>query len=246
MAEHRKHVKDTLQAECDASAKTEAMSRLWDTVRKNATLIKEPTRNIKKYVKDYMDYFKSMYYDQGYKDQKTSSGALVYKSFESFVFASFSANFGEKYETMEAVENSLYAKGKEESKDRLLAYYLADALGIRYTEDELENLAKEKGTAWAKKQMADMKDAFTPDANATEEEKKNLSATLLYYYGFNSVEEIPDDFFTWETYVETYGEEYLYYVYHADAVMEKLYELNYKADGTGTLTYKDIAYKAAK
>ena len=251
---HRESIRKELQDACDEKAKNTAMSRLWDAAMKNTTLIKEPVRNIKKYVKSNMDYYKYLYYDpneyysNGAKNQKTSSGAYYYTDFEDFLLSMYVVN-GVTYSSQKDVENALYAEGRDVAKENLLAYYLADVLGIRYTEEELVALSQEKGTEWAKEQVEGMREQYTPAEDATAEEKSQLSNALLYYYGLNSVEEITDDFFTWEDYVAYYGEDALYGGYHIDAVMMKLYDLNYKldADGNeiGTLKYNNIDYKAS-
>lgn len=254
IAAHRESIRKELQDECDAKAKKTAMSRLWDAAMKSTTLLKEPKANVKEYVSMNMDNYKYLYYDpnmyfsNGAKNQKTSSGAYLYKDFEEFVTTMHSTD-GVTYTTQEQVEDALYAEGLKKAKENLLAYHLADALGVRYTEEQLLAMAKEKGTAWAKEQVDGLREAYTPAKDATEEEKQKLADALLYNLGFTGVDQITDDLYTWEDYVAYYGESALYGAYHMDAVMEKLYELNYRVnehgEEIGSLKYNKTTYKAS-
>lgn len=251
---HRESIRKQLQDECDAAAKKTAKSRLWDAAMNNTTLLKEPKKNVKEYVAMNMDYYKYLYYDpnqyypSGAKNQKTSSGAYYYADFEEFLLSMYVGS-GVTYSSVKDVENALYAEGLKNAKENLLAYHLADALGLRYTEEQLLQMVQEKGTAWAKEQIEAMREAYTPAKDATEEEKKSLANALLYNFGLTGVEQITDDFYTWEDYVEYYGESALHGSYHMDAVMDKLYELNYRVDAEGneigTLKYVKQPYKAS-
>ena len=254
VAAHKESIRKMLQDECDAEAAADAKKAIWDAACAKATLVKEPKRNIKNYVKDELAYYKYLYYDCGYKDQKTAvkpdgtGGEYYYKDFEEFVTTMFQAS-GVKYDSLAAVENALYAEGREIVKKNLLAYYLADALNVRYTDEQLETMLKEKGTAWAADVIKEMRRTLNDEkgASTADAEIQNIAAQLLSsFYDSTakkyviSAAEVTDDFITWEYYRDFYGEDALYGAYHVDAVAEKLYQINAK-----NINYKDTDYTAS-
>lgn len=243
VAAHRESIRKTLQDECDEAARHDALEALWAEAIKNATVIKKPTRNLKEYENAQIALYKYYFYDMGYKDQKTSSGAKLYDSFEEFLISMVAADTGITYKSEKEIRTHFYAEALDIAKENLLAYHLADVFELRFTEEEL--LAKEKadGEKWAKDAIEELREEYR---TATDAELKDLKS----YYGFNSADEIPDDLVTWESYADSVGgKDMLYGGYHVLAVSEKLYELNYRldADGNeiGTLTYKDVDYKAS-
>lgn len=243
VAAHRESIRKTLQDECDEAARQDALKALWAEAIKNAEVIKKPSRNLKEYENAKIATYKYYFYDLGYKDQKTSSGAKVYDDFEDFLISMVLAETGITYKTEKEVRTHFYAEALDIAKENLLAYHLADIFELRMTEEQLLAKEKEDGEKWAKDAIEDLREQYRT-ATATElKELKN-------YYGFNSAAEIPDDLVTWEAYADAMGgKDMLYGGYHVLAVAEKLYELNYRlnAEGEeiGTLKYKDVDYKAS-
>ena len=269
---HRESIRKELQDKCDETAKKQAISRLWDKAVENAQLIKVPERNVKKYVKEQMDYAKAMYYDYGYN--------TIYDTFESFMtkyYYTKEDDNGEEipFTSLEAIEEDLRKDGEKLVLKNLLVYYIADALEIRYTDAEVLSIMQEKGTAWAKEQIEaarkEILDTYTveklqstyPDTKKNSTDKKTQKEELFAEYGATSYEDClakmlaetkcasweeyakkcyPDDAADWKTYVDSYGEEYLHGLYHAEAVHTKLYEVNLEA---GNVEYKDTEYKAS-
>lgn len=269
---HRESIRKELQDACDASAKKDAISRLWDKAVENAVLIKVPTADVNKYVREQMNYAKAMYYDYGY--------STIYDTFESFMTKYYYTKEGDDgkditFSSLDAIEEDLKKDGQKLVLKNLLVYYIADALEIRYTEGEILAIMQEKGAAWAKEQIdaarQEILDTYTveklkstyPDTKENSTDEKTQKETLFAQYGASSYEDClakmlaetkcktwdeyakklyPDDAANWETYVENYGEEYLHGLYHADAVHLKLYDVNLEG---GNVTYKDVDYKAS-
>ena len=269
---HRESIRKELQDACDEKAKKQAISRLWDKAVENAQLIEVPKANVKKYVKEQMDYAKAMYYDYGYSS--------IYETFESFMTKYYYTKEGDDgkditFPTLDAIEEDLWKDGQKLVLKNLLVYYIADQLDIRYTDAEVLAMMQEKGAVWAKEQIEaarkEILDTYTveklkstyPDTKKNPTDKKTQKEELFAEYGATSYEDClakmlaetkcasweefakkyyPDDSANWETYVENFGEEYLHGVYHAEAVQAKLYEVNF---GAGNVEYKDVPYKAS-
>ena len=234
VAEHFAYTKQKLQHACDEIAKKEATSRLWDKVMVNTQVLDLPSRNVEQHVKAIRDSYKSAAYDMGYMAQ------MKIDNFEDFVVQYIAAIEGKTYATYADVEDAWYAEARQAVKTNLLTYYLAELLGVRYTDGELEAQLAEKHAAWAKKQAADMIAAFTPKENATDKEKQNLKDTLAYY-GYSDVSEIKAEDFPLEMYIESYGEENLYGGIQLDRVIRELYAVNYVSEN-GNATYKDTDF----
>lgn len=234
VAAHRESVRKTLQDACDAEVAAAAKKAIWDAAASATTMIKEPKRNIKNYVKGVLTQYKTYYYDYGYKNQTTADGTPYYKDFEEFLVTMYSVS-GVTYDSQAAIENALYNEGKEIVKKNLLAYYLADVMGIRYTTEQMDAMIVEKGAAWAASVVNEIRRTLNKtlgESTAPEDVQAAASEILSYYYNsttggyYITAADITDNFVTWETYLAMYGEENLYGAYHVDLVAEKLYELN--------------------
>lgn len=236
---HKNFIKKMLQDECDAEAAVLAKQKLWEAACNAALMIKEPKRNLKNYVKETLNQYKYYYYDLGYKNQG-------YKNFEEFLVTMYTID-GSAYTTQEEIENALYEEAKEMAKKNLTTYYLADAFGVRMSDEQLENELVTRGTAWVGEVVAEMKRLLDAQAKDADEEDKGASTAsqdvqsvaqeLLSYLSFTSSEEVPADIVTWEYYRDYFGEENLYAAYHLDLVAEELYKLN-----LSNITYNDIDY----
>ena len=230
VAAHRESIRKMLQDAVDAEVAAAAKKAIWEAASKATTMIKEPKRNIKNYVKGVLNKYKTYYYDYGYKNQTTADGTPYYKDFEAFLVTIYS-----EYSSQAAIESALYDEGKEIIKKNLLAYYLADALGIRYTTEQMDVMIVEKGHAWAAAVVNEIRRTLNGtlgESTAPEDVQTAASEILSYYYNsttggyYITAADVTDDFVTWETYLAMYGEENLSGAYHVDLVAEKLYELN--------------------
>ena len=255
IAAHRESIRKQLQDESDELARKDAIKKVWAAVCDKATFVKVPERNIKNYVKQNMAWYIYLYYDpnqyfpNGAKNYETSTGVLVYDDFDEFLASYYVVSNDDgsttTFKSEKEVRAHLYAEGKEIAKNNLLAYLLADLLDLRYTAEELEALKNEKGAAWIKERVDELRAELTVTVETPSAEKEKIEKTLAQL-GFKNAAEIPDDYLTMEDYVTTYGDvDTLYGLYHVEAIAEKLYELNYKNGGEdATLTYKDVDYVA--
>ncbi len=215
IAAYEKHVKTTLQEECDAAAKAEAKEALWNAVLAKTSLIKEPKRNIKNYVNQYLDDAMAYWTDGGYSVEKNKvTGDFKYKNFDNFLLTYYCTTLDPKrndrtdangkkltYDSREEYEETLYNEGRTIIKGNLLTYLLADAMDCRYTESELLAMAKERGTAWAKEQIEtgrkQILETYTvekltsqyPDTKKTSTATKTQKEELFAQYGAKSYED---------------------------------------------------------
>ncbi len=160
------------------------------------------------------------------------------------------------------VESILLEQGRRVAKERALTYLLADLLDVRMTEDALEAKLAEAVKKANEDAKESIRDAITVDTKAgeTEEEvkktlvnalllgdssnKKKLEAMtlaqlgkhyLLQTYGVASLDALPDDLVTEESYLNAADKETVFGGYQMDAVKEKLLELN-----KSTVTYVEV------
>lgn len=160
------------------------------------------------------------------------------------------------------VESILLEQGRRVAKERALTYLLADLLDVRMTEDELEAKLAEAVKKANEDAKESIRAAITVDTKAgeTEEEvkktlvnalllsdssnKKKLEAMsleqlgkhyLLQTYGVASIDALPEDLVTEESYLNAADKETVFGGYQMDAVKEKLLELN-----KSTVTYVEV------
>lgn len=281
-------VKSELQEKCDAITKENAKEALWAALMSNTKLIKDPVRNIKNYRREIIDAAKANYYDGGLslKTQTDSNGNVIgyyYDDFNHYLVSTFYPSFQQQYNngdtsyksTREAIDEDLYARGREIAKLNLVTYYLADLLGCRYTDAELLALAEKRGTAWAEEQIKAGRDyilesntvealseQYTTDAQKEQFFKNNdvksfeeyLEKLLDRYseaYGetFNSWEDVAKAIYPDGTYT---WEDYVEYMQGEEALYgtyhyEVVLEKLYEANVKNLeASYKEVAYDATK
>lgn len=239
-AEYEESVRKDLQEDCDLTAKKKAMSRLWDTAVKNTTLVKTPTANVKAYQKNELNYYKYLYYDYGYGN----SG--YYDDFEDFVVTMYSAS-GVSYDSFAAVENAIWADGVQQAKENLLTYYLADALGVRLTEAQLDEKLAAYAAKVAKEEVDYLKETYAFVDGESDTNRNNKKA-WLEANGFTDASQIPDDFIKASDALEAIEDdknalESILGGFQLDVVMEKLYDINLEG---GTLTHPEADYDESK
>ena len=204
------HIKTTLQEACDAEAKAEAKVALWNAVLAKTSLIKEPRRNIKNYVNEVMDNAVA-YWNNGYSTEKTSgTNDFKYENFENFLLTYYCTVINPRkdadgktisFASRDEFEAHLYEEGRNIVKNNLLTYLLADKMECRYTDDELLEMAKTRGAAWAKEQIEagrkEITDYYTeenltslyPDTKASTTATKTKKQELFDQYGATSYED---------------------------------------------------------
>lgn len=181
IAEYEASLKARFQKACDALAEEQVKQALLAQILANTSLIKEPTRNIKNYVKSTLAAAKEQYHGGGYRDKTNANGDFLYDDFEDFVLTALygqqtNAN-GESYTSLDQIKDALYAEGRELVKENLLIYYLADQLGCRLDNDQLVAMAKERGAVWAKEQIEAGRKYIT-DSNTVAQLQANYPDTL--------------------------------------------------------------------
>lgn len=225
IAAYEASIKEDLQKKCDALTKAAAKEALWTALTAKTTLLKDPVRNIKNYVREVIESAKLNYYGDGttagLDQRKNSAGAYVYDDFEDYLITDFYVKTDAdgkyiRFNSRKEVENDLYAEGRNLVKANLLIYYLADQLGCRYTDDELLAMAQTRGAAWAKEQIEAGRDYLLemgtveylekqyPDTKATASATKTRKEQLFESWEAKSYEECLQKML--ENYGEMYGE----------------------------------------
>ena len=225
IAAYEASVKEDLQKKCDALTKAAAKEALWTALTAKTTLIKDPVRNIKNYVREVIESAKLNYYGDGTSagldQKKNSAGAYVYDDFEDYLITDFYVKTDAdgkyiRFDSRKEVENDLYAEGRNIVKANLLIYYLADQLGCRYSDDELLAMAEKRGAAWAKEQIEAGREYLLetgtveylekqyPDTKATATATKTRKEQLFETWEAKSYEECLEKML--ENYGEMYGE----------------------------------------
>ncbi len=288
IAKYKAHLKEEMQGEVNDELTAEAKELFWEKALAAATTegMKTPKSFAKAYRNEEIEYLEYLYYTLGYSalydNFKEFAVSYVNMGFDSHYTDMFKkhmtpdANGNYKFtlqtnaegkntrESVKAAYKQLkdifYKEGLEVAKERALTYLLADLLGVRLTEAQLE----EKLLATVKKEndaaYEQVRDICTVDADEEEAEaKKELvnalllsdksnqaalnkltfaqlaSAYLRSYYGVGSLAELPKEMVTRESYLDAVDEETLYGAYQLEAVKEKLYEVN-----KGKITFVEV------
>ncbi len=201
-AAYEASIKTELQEKCDILAKNAAKEALRDALLAKTNLIKDPVRNIKNFERQVIDEAKSIYYGNGYDTKKNTAGEYVYDDFEDYLVTVYFPTYYPQTDengklnnpkSQKEIENILYAMGRDLVKLNLLTYYIADALNCRYTDDELLAMAKERGAAWAKEQIAlareEIVSYYTVENFETVYSSDTDKKELLNRYGATSFED---------------------------------------------------------
>ena len=156
------------------------------------------------------------------------------------------------------LESIFYQEGLKVAKERALTYLLADLLGVRLDEDALQAKLDEAVKKKNDETKETIRDTVTVDAGETEKEVKTelvnalsngtnktllekmtvkelASAYLRYYYGVDSVDKLPADLVTEESYLSVTDKESLFGGYQLDAVKEALFKTN-----ESTITFVEV------
>ena len=201
------NIHERLQKACDALAEEAVKSVLLSQVMANTTLLKDPVRNIKRYVKSVIAEARETYISGGYREKTNANGGYVYDDFEDFMISTYYTHKKDAdgktiyFASLKAVKEDLYAEGRDLVKENLLIYYLADQLGCRLDDDTLLAMAQERGAVWAKEQIEAAREYLLssntvealkssyPDSYASTTDTKTQKQKLFESWGADSYED---------------------------------------------------------
>ena len=284
IAKYKAHLKEEMQADADKQALKDAKEALWKKVVASAKEGEKSSASFaKKYMKEEVEYLKYMYYD--YQSGAYKALADSYEKFAvMYVNWGFESHYTELLETyLEAgsdgsyqlpladttdasykaaysqLESIFYKQGLAVAKERALVYLLADKLGIRLSDDELEaklEAAVKKADEDAKETIRDM--ITVDEGETTDEVKTELKNALkslgigettlkdmtveqlakhylLQYYSVSSYDELPKELVTRKSYLSQVDKEGLFGGYQLETLKNKLFETN-----ESTITFVDV------
>ncbi|MBO5653118.1 MAG: hypothetical protein J6S44_02785, partial [Clostridia bacterium] len=272
IAKYKAHLKEEMQETADKEAETAAKDLLWKKVVSAAKDgAKKSDAFAKEYAKEEKQYLKYLYYDLGYKS--------IYDTFEEFAVRYVNMGYDSHYTAMletyvaadkdgkhllpvdstkESIKSSyrqlesiFLKEGYAIAKERALVYLIADKLGVRLSEDELEAKLADAVKKANEEAKESIRDAITVDADEKEEDvKKDLVNALLnsdssnktklnkmslselakHYllqsYGVSSLDKLPKDLVTRESYLSQVDKESLFGGYQLDVVKAELLKTN--------------------
>lgn len=289
ISKYKAHLKEELQAKADKQADKDAKEALWQKVLSAAKDGEKSSSSFaKKYKKEEVEYLKYLYYDYSSSGDMVYYYKILYgETYEKFVVeyvnSGYESHYTELLETYLAakddkyllptgsgtdadykaayrqLESIFYKEGLAVARERALVYLLADKLGVRLSNDELEaklDAAVKKANEDAKETIRDMvtvdegeletdvkgelKNALL-SLGISENTLKDMTVAqlaqhyLLQYYGVSSLDELPEKMVTRKSYLSQYDKESLFGGYQLAEVKNKLFENN-----KSTITFVEV------
>ena len=118
-AEYEASIQTKLQNACDALALEAVKEALLAQILANTTLVKDPVRNIKNYVKSGIAAAREQYISGGYREKQNANGDFMYDDFEDFLINTYYKHKTDAegniitFASLKAVKEDLYAEGRE-------------------------------------------------------------------------------------------------------------------------------------